>query len=362
MTTILIRGLGLIGSSLARAIRLQDATAHIIGSDTDDTLTYALAQHIIDEKSVGLTAASRADIIILATPVSVIKTDLAALAMIQLNENVVVTDVGSTKRAVLEAAQPLLAKGVTFIGGHPMAGSHKSGVRAGRPDLFENAFYLLVPGRNDDESVKRMQTLLRATHVKWLVVDADEHDRMVGQLSHVPHVIAAALVNETNVQFADSPMALRLAAGGFKSITRIASSDPDMWTAIMTTNGDVITQQLDAYQHNLATIETAIVNKDVDTIRTFFANAKETRDALGSEQAGNLPGFFDLFLNIPDRVGALADVTRILSEHGVNLVNIHILEVREEIDGVLQLTFATETARQMAIELLQGSFEIVRRS
>lgn len=362
MKTILIRGLGLIGSSLARAIRLQDVEIHIIGSDTDETLAYALSQHIIDEKSVGLAAASQADVIILATPVSIIKEDLAMLATLSLKEDVIVTDVGSTKRAVLQAAQPLLAKGVTFIGGHPMAGSHKSGVRAGRPDLFENAFYLLVPGQNDATAVAQIQTLLQATHVKWLVVDADEHDQMVGQLSHVPHVIASALVNETNTQFAESPMALRLAAGGFKSITRIASADPDMWTAIMTTNGDVITQQLAAYRQNLAMIETAIVDQDVDTIHHFFAQAKTTRDALGSEQAGHLPGFFDLFLNIPDRVGALAEVTGILGTHDVNLVNIHILEVREEIDGVLQLTFATEAARQTAITLLQGTFEIVRRS
>lgn len=362
MTTVFIKGLGLIGSSLIQAIRRQDPQIKLIGSDQSaKSVEYAVAHHLIDQAATGLDLAAQADFIILATPVSVIEQDLAALAKMTLKPGVIVTDVGSTKQSVLAAAQPLVQRGVTFIGGHPMAGSHKSGVTAGRADLFENAFYFMVPAQEQPAAVQRLQNLLQATHVKWLTVTPRQHDQIVGQLSHLPHVIAAALVNETRETFADSPLGMRLAAGGFKSITRIASSDPTMWTAILATNGQVITEQLTAYEQALSQVNQAIQNHDQATIRAFFQAAKTSRDQLGPENTVQLPNFYDLFLNIPDEVGALAKVTGMLAEANISLVNLHILEIREEIDGVLQLTFNSESARTAAKKLLSTQYSVLQR-
>lgn len=365
MTTVLIKGLGLIGSSLAQAIRQAEPAVTVVGVDTDQaSLSYAEQRGIVDQTAPTLAeVAGQADVIILATPVSVICADLAQLAALPLKAGVLVTDVGSTKQAVMRAAKPLQSKGVAFIGGHPMAGSHKSGVTAGKPDLFENAFYFLIPGLAADSAVTSLQKLLRATHVKWLTVTATQHDRIVGQLSHLPHVVAAALVNQTQAALADSPLGLRLAAGGFKSITRIASSDPTMWTAILRTNGELVTHQLQAYIDELTRVKRAITVGDTANLKDFFERAKLTRDQLGPEQLGSLPNFYDLFLNVPDRVGALADVTHRLAAAQISLVNIHILEIREDIDGVLQLTFGNAAAQAQAARVLEtAGYQIVRRN
>lgn len=365
MSRVLIKGLGLIGSSLALAIQSAHPDVQVVGCDIQpDSLDYALAQGIIDEQAADfMAAAPSADVIVLAGPVSVICDDLALLASLTLKPDVLVTDVGSTKQTVLQAAQPLQHRGITFIGGHPMAGSHKSGVAAGHADLFENAFYFLVPGLAPQSAVTRLQDLLVGTHVKWLTVTPTQHDRIVGQLSHVPHVVAAALVNQTQRALADSPLGLRLAAGGFKSITRIASSDPTMWTAILLNNGDIVVDQLRAYQAELQQLAAAISDQDAAQIKAFFAQAKTTRDHLGPEHLGSLPNFFDLFLNVPDQVGAIADVTQRLAAAKLSLVNIHILEIREEVDGVLQLTFGEAATRDQAAELLQAAdYQIVRRN
>ncbi|WP_434431951.1 prephenate dehydrogenase [Lactiplantibacillus paraplantarum] len=365
MTTVLIKGLGLIGSSLALAIKQAHPTVRIIGMDRDAaSLSYARQQGMIDDSEIDLAAtASQADIIILAGPVNVIVADLQQLATVALKPGVLVTDVGSTKQVVMRAARALQERGVTFVGGHPMAGSHKSGVTAGRANLFENAFYFLVPGLAAESAVEQLQQLLRAARVKWLTVTAVQHDRIVGQLSHLPHVIAAALVNQTQQALADSPLGLRLAAGGFKSITRIASSDPTMWAAILMTNPELITNQLQDYINQLTHIKMAITARDQQTLHEFFAAAKVTRDHLGPEQLGGLPNFFDLFLNVPDQVGAIADVTQRLARAQLSLINIHILEIREDIDGVLQLTFSdANTQSQAATLLVAAGYQIVRRN
>ena len=365
MMQVLIKGLGLIGSSLALAIRQAHPDVTIVGSDVvPATLDYAQQSQLVDDVTTDFsTAAVTADVIILAGPVAVICDDLATLATLSLKPQVVITDVGSTKQTVLAAARPLQQRGLAFVGGHPMAGSHKSGVMAGRADLFENAYYFLVPGLAPKAAVQQLQALLVGTHVKWLTVTPKQHDRLVGQLSHLPHVVAAALVNQTQQALADSPLGLRLAAGGFKSITRIASADPTMWQSILLNNGQVVTSQLQAYIDQLAAIKAAIEQQDAPQINAFFAAAKTTRDHLGPEHLGSLPNFFDLFLNIPDQTGAIADVTQRLAAAGLSLVNIHILEIREEVDGVLQVTFGDAATRDQAASVLQqADYQIVRRS
>ncbi|MBA1433968.1 prephenate dehydrogenase [Bombilactobacillus bombi] len=365
MQNILIKGLGLIGSSLALVIKKAHPDYQILGYDIDSaSLNYAQQRGIIDKIATNFAAAAlQADVIILAAPAQVIISDLKTLANLPLKPHVLISDVGSTKQAVIAAAQPLQKRGITFIGGHPMAGSHKSKVTAGRTDLFENAFYFLIPSIAPASSVSKLQDLLQAAHVKWLTVTPKQHDRIVGQISHLPHIVAAALVNQTQQSLSDYPLGLRLAAGGFKSITRIASSDPQMWSDILSTNRSLLIVQLQAYIEELLNIKKALTQQDVSQITDFFNKAKVTRDHLGPEQLGSLPNFFDLFLNIPDQVGALAQITHLLSQAQINLVNIHILEIREDIDGVLQLTFSDASTQAQAAKLLkQSGYQILRRN
>lgn len=225
-----------------------------------------------------------------------------------------------------------------------MAGSHKTTVMAARADLFQSAYYFLVTDTVTDErhrnAVRELQSLLSGLSVKWQLVSAAEHDRVVAQISHLPHIVASGLVNLSQTEFSHSPLSLKLAAGGFRSITRIASSDPAMWTDILLSNGRTVVTKIDRFIAELRRIRQAVSRSERDAIRDYFLKAKITRDGIAAESGEHVPDFHDLFLNIADRVGEIARVTRILEEARINLINIHILEIREEIDGVLQLSFA----------------------
>lgn len=360
-TEVFINGLGLIGSSLARAIKKKKQEIVITAADTDEeTLNYAIANKIIDKAARNFAAVKTADIIILATPVDQIIRTLHELSKLQLKPGVIITDVGSTKQAVSKAAEELVQPTVTFIGGHPMAGSHKMGVTAGRADLFENAFYFLVAPKTKNEQVEKLQLLLQETNAKWFKIDAGTHDTLVGQISHLPHIIAATLVNRTQDEFSDSALGMKLAAGGFKSITRIASSDPDMWSAILKTNAAILTKQLAKYQQLLLEVQNDLSTGNQENLYNLFAQAKNSRDKLSNQKEYRLPNFYDLLVNIPDKLGVIARVTALLAHNKINLVNLQILEIREEIDGVLQLTFMKENDCEKAKEvLINQKYQIV---
>lgn len=284
MTTVLISGLGLIGSSLARVMRQSDELITIIGDDpNDDTSQFLLDQQVIDERGTLVNAAKRADLIILAGPVSVIVNQLQQLTQVTLKPDVLVTDVGSTKTQVMQASKALQQRGIAFMGGHPMAGSHESGGRAGRQNLFNGATYFLVNGSQTAAQVERFEHLLQAAQLSWVTVTAKAHDQLVSEISHVPHVLAANLVNTAAHQLAHDPVGLNAAAGGFKSTTRIAGADPTMWTAIMMSNADAISTQLDTYIEQLEQIKQAIKTQDQDAIYQFFDRAQTTRQRLESK-------------------------------------------------------------------------------
>nr|WP_220477085.1 prephenate dehydrogenase [Limosilactobacillus rudii] len=350
--------MGLIGSSLARAIKQDHPQIKIIAGDIDEkSLLYAKKHKIADQIVTDMTGIEQADYIILASPVSQIIKDIAILADKKLKPGVIITDVGSTKQTVMQAAQALNHRSLTFIGGHPMAGSHKSGVQAGRADLIENAYYFLIPASKNTD-ISKLTWLLAGTNAKWLQVTPAQHDKIVAQISHVPHIIAAELVNQTQQAFKDEPVGMRVAAGGFKSVTRIAASDPTMWSAILLNNRELILKQLTGYITGLENVSTLIEKEDRSALFDFFKRAKVSRESLNAPARAP---FYDLFLNIPDKSGEIAKVTGILAKHHLSIINIQVLEVREDINGILQLVFNTEKARDQATRILEKDYEIVTR-
>lgn len=282
MTTVFIEGLGLIGSSLARAIRQRRGDATVIGHDQNaESLAWAKNHQVIDQVAPnGLADAGSADVIILATPVTQIVKELQQLATLSLKPGVIVTDTGSTKAVVLQAAQALMAKGVTFIGGHPMAGSERSGVKAGRASLFAEAHYFLVNGNATKDQMLALRNVLSAAGAYFEILTAPQHDQMVAQISHVPHVVASALAISAEIGLADQPQALQFSAGGFRDTTRIAAGDPTMWTAIMQSNTEAILKALDT---NIATLQHArqlIAENDVDAMHAWFEQAQHVRQSI----------------------------------------------------------------------------------
>ncbi|MDZ4063974.1 MAG: prephenate dehydrogenase/arogenate dehydrogenase family protein, partial [Coriobacteriia bacterium] len=223
---IAVVGVGLIGGSFAAASKALPSPPRILGVDPDtESLSYALGQHMIDEGATphqaigqGWFGPGGVDLVVLATPARVAEEWLRILG--EADFDGVVTDVSSTKAHVLDAAERFLGDAAAFVGGHPMAGSERSGVEAARSDLFAGAYYVLTPTPTTDmDAYRRLHSYVTSLGARVVSVDADEHDEAVAIISHVPHVTASALVERAKAHAGEGDELLRLAAGGFKDTT-----------------------------------------------------------------------------------------------------------------------------------------------
>jgi prephenate dehydrogenase len=354
---ILIIGLGLIGGSIGLAIkREKDVT--IVGHDIHgERLKLAQALHVIDEIGTELsTEVEKADFIIISTPVKQTEQILATIAHLSLKKGAIITDVGSTKQQIMMKSKILRHEEVYFIGGHPMAGSHKTGVESSKAHLFENAFYILTPTSDTPtHAIQSLKDLLSGTRANFIEMTPDEHDHIAGLISHFPHIIAASLVHNVASYQNESHDISRLAAGGFRDITRIASSSPAMWRDILIHNRAPLLKQFDQWMKEMETVRTMIDQIDSEQIYEYFETAKSYRDGLPSKTKGAIPSFYDLFVDVPDYPGVISEVTAILAENKISITNIRIIEAREDIYGVLRLSFQTEDDRLRAKRCLESN-------
>lgn len=354
---VLVIGLGLIGGSLALCIKKEHAGATIIGFDINsEQARLAQMLGVIDEAADSFCEeAVSADLIIVAAPVNETEAIIHALSQLSLKPEVIVTDTGSTKRRIVEGANSLNNQGVTFIGGHPMAGSHKSGVSAAREFLFENAFYLLTPEEHvEKEKVSTLKKWLKGTNAKFLIMTAANHDYLTGIVSHFPHIIAASIVRQTEKLTENEKLIPRLAAGGFRDITRIASSNPKMWKDILLHNRENLIELLEQWQEEMNSVKGLLEKGNAEEIHDYFQQAKQFRDELPSREKGAIPAFYDLYVDVPDYPGVVSEVTGYLAKENISITNIRILEVRDDIIGVLVISFQTEADRQRADKCIRN--------
>jgi prephenate dehydrogenase len=348
---VFIIGLGLIGGSLALGIKKAHKEAVITGYDvSEEQLKLGKMLGVIDEISPSVEQGAKdADLIIIATPVKVTEKIIEILEQTSLKKNVIVSDAGSTKKEIVEKAGKLKQKGITFIGGHPMAGSHKSGVTAAKSILFENAFYIFTPENHiPEEKIQELTNWLAGTKARFITLSAEEHDYLTGVISHFPHVVAASLVHQAEKTSAKQKLVPSLAAGGFRDVTRIASSSPEMWRDILLQNKDVILHLLEDWQSEMRRVADMLNAENSEAIYNYFSKAKQFRDELPQKEKGAIPSFYDLFVDIPDYPGVISEVTGYLAKEEISITNIRILETREDIIGVLVISFQTEEDRARA--------------
>lgn len=352
---IVIIGCGLIGGSLALAWRQARVAGEIIGVDRrKDHLEDALKLGAIDQAMPLEEAVKEADVIVLATPVQQATFLLKELAKLPLSSNCIVTDVGGTKRDMCNQAKELLPH-IQFIGGHPMAGSEKSGIRAASPRLFENAVYVLTPRHNErDETIERMSRLVRATGAHVLLLDPERHDRLVAAISHLPHIVAAQLVEQVADLGENDPLYAVLAAGGFRDVTRVASGHPAMWREVLLTNRDAILPLLEEWKRRISLLCQWIEQGKGDAIESFFRKAADWRDALPVRGRGAIRPTYQCTVDVPDEPGTIGRVATLLGDNTISLRNIGILESREGDNGQLILTFEDEGERNQAVSILQS--------
>ncbi|MCG3089940.1 prephenate dehydrogenase [Sporosarcina cyprini] len=355
---IAIIGLGLIGGSLGLAMK-RNPDLYITGFDRSyKTADEAYRRGIIDMIAPSAeSACEQADFVFFATPVNTTVSMMKEARNWGFKENVIITDTGSTKFPIMEAAKELEDRGIVVIGGHPMAGSHKSGVSAAKAHLFENAYYILTPREATDSSkVESLKDILASTKGKVVVLEAEQHDRMTAIVSHFPHIVASSMVGLLAKQEAGQPFVKNLAAGGFRDLTRIASADPIMWRDITIQNRDELLHQLDGWMKEMENVRSMLTSNEPERIFDFFAEAKQYRDHLPSTKEGAVQGAlympFDLHIDVPDHPGVISEITKILADERISLTNIRIVETRTDVYGILVVSFQTAEDRKKARQVL----------
>lgn len=355
METIGFIGLGLIGGSIAKAIRRIHPDCRMIACDTDkESLVTALSDGTLNETCDTVSSGfSACDILFLCAPVSVNIHYLSALKPI-LKEDCILTDVGSVKSTIHTSVRKA-GLSSHFIGGHPMAGSEKTGYNSAHDRLVENAYYILTPSRQvSEDKLRKMTALISSINAIPIVLDCERHDFITASISHLPHIIAYTLVNLVRESDGPDGMMQRLAAGGFKDITRIASSSPVMWQQICSENKTHILEVLHTYMKSLETIYNAVQCDDKAYMLESFGTAKAFRDDIPKSRVrGALRPIFEIYVDIIDESGAIATIATILATNSISIKNIGIVHNREFQEGVLRIEFYDDDASIRAAGLLR---------
>ena len=283
LKTLALVGVGLIGGSLALALRRAGAVTRVVGFDRDRTaLERGAALGAIDTAADSVSEAVKgADLVVVAVPVRAIGPVLHDVAL-ALEPNAVVTDVGSTKEDVVRIArEELRERFPRFVPGHPIAGREVSGVDAALPDLFRGARVVLTPvAETTAEAVETVRLAWESVGAKVVTAEAADHDRIFAAVSHLPHILAFALVSEIAAR-GNAQELLGFAAGGFRDFTRIAASSPEMWRDVSLQNRAALLAEIDAYAARLAVFRELIAKGDGKGLERLMAEARSTRQSLG---------------------------------------------------------------------------------
>lgn len=349
-----IIGLGLIGGSLAKALKNRCHVQKIVAFNRhSDVLKLALKEGVIDEYATDITNIfENCDIIFICTPVDKI-FEYAQKLLPFVRKDCIITDVGSTKNSIYKQIKTISDK-VTFIGGHPMTGSEKFRYQASKEHLFENAYYIITPGDSvSDEKINCFKSMIETIGAIPVVVSSEEHDYIVASISHVPHIIASTLVNNVNLLDTKQKHMHLLAAGGFKDITRIASSSPDMWESICADNKDKILDVLTSFESLIKQIKQNIQEENHAALWNHFEHARTYRDSFTTITPASYVKRYEITVDVLDKPGSIAIIAVLFSSNNINIKNMSIVNNREQDTGVLNFAFDSEEQRQKSIQLLK---------
>lgn len=361
-----ILGVGLIGGSLGRAWRTHRPDLTVVGYDRPEILRRSAEAEAVHEAAEKIPEAVRdADLVVLATPLDVIPDLLEEIAP-HLSGDAIVSDVGSVKEPITRHAARVLPKGVPFVGGHPMAGAEESGIDHADAFLFENATYVLCPpdGVNPDELAGRypeLIDLIETTGARVRVLEAGRHDRIAARVSHLPQLLAVALMNSALDDEERDEAVLQLAAGGFRDMTRIASSPFGLWREILGTNRGPAGEALQDLIERLEEVGRALSEDAIDRLEPAFRRAREARERIPRDTKGFLQPLSDIYVYAEDRPGFLARLTGQLYDAGLNIKDIELLKIREGTGGAFRMGFASdEDAERAVVALREGGHRAYR--
>jgi len=353
--TIVIYSTGLLGGSIGLALKKSGYKGKIIGISSPRNREIAGKLGCIDE-AAGYedlqNAVSRCDCLFLCSPICTIIKTIEQLGKLDLPEGLLITDVGSTKKAIVESASRHLPPHVHFTGGHPMAGYEKNGPGASDPYLFQNATYVLTPSGGAVSEIDRSFAVFLEKYLgcRYLFLDPAVHDTIAATVSHVPHILAVALVCLAHDIDNQVPGTISLAAGGFRDMTRIASAPYDMWHDILVTNKTAAEPVLDKMISKMTELRNLL---KTDSLKGPFEEAREIREKIPLTSKGFIHRLSEVLVLAKDQPGIISSISASLAEKNINIKDIEVLKVREGEGGTIRLAFETDAIAKEAVEILE---------
>lgn len=348
---ISILGLGLIGGSIARALKNSDQDFEIRAFDKPETLGKALNDRVIDSELKNIHESLAGDLIFVCLPVDEALKAFETLIPL-LKPGQIITDVCGVKSVFQEIWNRSGSKGI-YSGGHPMTGKESSGYENSDPYLFENSVYILSENESNGGIEPLIEVIkLLGARIKFL--NPKVHDIVVASVSHLPQLMAVSLINsaslkENDINFFD------FAAGGFRDMTRIASSDYKIWDAVFRHNKKNVLMAIDNFINDLLVLKKLVASGESESIAGKFENARIRRDEIPRNTKGFINTLFDLFVNVKDEPGVLAKLTTLLFENGIDIKDLELLKVRQGSGGTFRISFETESAHSKAKDLLTAA-------
>ncbi|NWF88747.1 MAG: prephenate dehydrogenase/arogenate dehydrogenase family protein [Ignavibacteriaceae bacterium] len=351
LNKLAIVGLGLIGASLAKSIKHSLPNIQIAAFDFPEIAQTALADRTIDIKLESLHEALKYDLIFLALPTHKSLEVFCSLAP-QLNRNQVISDLCSVKGIFEEHWIKMKSIG-TYIGAHPMTGKEKGGYQNSDNLLFENSIYIISEKCKNCDSINEYTNLIRSIGARVTFLDPYLHDKIVSRVSHLPQLLAVLLVNQTaatknGVQFID------FAAGGFRDMTRIASSDFSVWESILKYNSHEILEAIDSFSSELEVIKKHLINDNPSAIGELFTAARKLRNETPINSKGFLDPLFDISVFLKDEPGMISKISTVLFQNNINIKDIELLKIREGSGGNFKLYFDSKSEALRAKNILES--------
>ncbi|MGK9476667.1 prephenate dehydrogenase/arogenate dehydrogenase family protein [Melioribacter sp. OK-6-Me] len=338
---IAILGLGLIGGSLAKAIKSANTDLSISAYDRPIVLEKALKEKVIDRKLETIEDALDNELIFLCFPVDKSIETFKNLIP-KLNAGQVISDVCSVKEVFNQIWNDcgISCKGF-YIGGHPMAGKEKSGFEHSDSTLFENSVYILSDTAKNYPIIDQFTNLIHSTGARIRFLNPKIHDIIVAAVSHLPQLLSVSLINSAVIKDSDINF-FDFAAGGFRDMTRIAASDFNLWEPIIKYNQKNILQAIDNFSYDLAELKNAIEKGNYKLLAEKFESARKKRDEIPKNTKGFINPLFDIFVFVKDQPGVLARITTALYEAGINIKDLELLKIRLGSGGTFRISFETQ--------------------
>ncbi len=351
-----IVGVGLIGGSLGLAIKEHQPQVKVWGFDVNQsTLKTALRRSAIDVSVSSLSQFDQVELVFVATPLSRL-VEVVKELLPYLKPGTIITDTGSTKSAIVREVESFLPKELSFIGGHPLAGSEREGIEGATPHLFKNAFYVLTPTpATNSEAFLRLHGFLKTFGASVVALDPDRHDQIVAYISHLPHLVAASIVNVTKGRAKEEEGLLFFAASGFRDATRIAAGNPRLWRDIFFANREALLQAIEEFSEEVKKFQEDLQATREEEVEKLLAEAREVRSSLPAWLRKDPAKLWTIDVPLEDKPGVLSEVTVAIGKLGINIEDIELLH--GEGRGVVKIAVSgEENAKKAAVSLKEQGY------